>query len=314
MARRETGLAEMTARFRIFLLGAGGALVLASASPAGAATQLGDTFLPEAGSCNISAVALQVGAPVLTPYTVPTDGVITSWSFQAGADVPESLKFKVADPEGGNLFRIVGESAPQTSFTPGVTHIFQTRIPVEANDVIGFHVVTGDCVDDGATGFTGQAFFGDPAPGTTVTFMPPSPNVKLDVSAVLEADADGDDFGDETQDQCPGQTGSQNGCPPPPPEPPDPGDQDAPDTTITERPKDKTKDKEATFGFNSSEAGSTFECSVDVAQFVPCSSPFAQTVGKGNHTFQVRAIDAAGNVDNSPASDVWEFKKKKKKK
>jgi hypothetical protein len=31
-------------------------------------------------------------------------------------------------------------------------------------------------------------------------------------SADLEPDADGDGFGDETQDQCLGTAGSQNGC------------------------------------------------------------------------------------------------------
>jgi hypothetical protein len=35
-------------------------------------------------------------------------------------------------------------------------------------------------------------------------------------------------------------------------------------------------------------------------------------VKKGKHTFEVRAVDAAGNVDPTPASDTWKRKKKKK--
>ena len=33
---------------------------------------------------------------------------------------------------------------------------------------------------------------------------------------------------------------------------------------------------------------------------------------KGTHTFQVRATDAAGNVDPTPATQSWKVKKKKK--
>jgi Cadherin-like domain len=88
----------------------------------------------------------------------------------------------------------------------------------------------------------------------------------------------------------------------------------APDTTITKKPKDKTRKKTATFEFSANDSGSTFECSLDGTQFTPCSSPHHVKVKKGKHQFQVRARDAAGNVDGSPASDDWKVKKKKKKK
>jgi large repetitive protein len=71
--------------------------------------------------------------------------------------------------------------------------------------------------------------------------------------------------------------------------------------------------KSATFEFSSSEAGSTFECSLDGTAFVACNSPDGVKVKKGKHSFAVRAMDAAGNVDASPATDGWKVKKKKKK-
>ena len=103
-------------------------------------------------------------------------------------------------------------------------------------------------------------------------------------------------------------------CPvPPQPEPePQAGDTTPPNTTITKGPKDKTKKKTATFEFSSSEAGSTFECKLDNGPFQPCTSPHDVKVKKGKHTFEVRAKDAAGNVDGSPATDSWKVKKKKK--
>jgi hypothetical protein len=105
----------------------------------------------------------------------------------------------------------------------------------------------------------------------------------------------------------------------PQPQPPDgqgsPGDTTPPDTTIVDRPKDKTKKKQATFEFTGNDARvvATFECRVDDAPFRPCASPFTVKVKKGKHTFEVRAIDAAGNADPTPASDGWKVKKKKKK-
>jgi hypothetical protein len=98
----------------------------------------------------------------------------------------------------------------------------------------------------------------------------------------------------------------------PEPQPPA-GDTEPPDTTITSGPKDKTKKKQATFEFTSNEPGSTFQCAVDGQSLnVPCTSPFTVKVKKGQHTFQVRATDQAGNADGSPATDGWKVKKKKK--
>ncbi len=84
-----------------------------------------------------------------------------------------------------------------------------------------------------------------------------------------------------------------------------------PETTITSGPEGKKNPDDATFEFVSSEAGSTFECSLDQAAFAARTSPTTyQNLDKGWHTFQVRARDAAGNVDPTPASVTWKSKKK----
>jgi large repetitive protein len=79
-----------------------------------------------------------------------------------------------------------------------------------------------------------------------------------------------------------------------------------PATTILTGPQGTTSATSAQFTFTSSQAGSTFQCKLDAAGWSTCSSP--QTVNSlalGTHTFSVRAIDPAGNVDPSPASVTW---------
>lgn len=79
-----------------------------------------------------------------------------------------------------------------------------------------------------------------------------------------------------------------------------------PDTTITSGPTGTVGIASASFSFTSTEAGSSFTCSLDGAAFSSCSSPQNYTnLANGSHTFQVRAADAAGNVDSTPASRTW---------
>lgn len=127
--------------------------------------------------------------------------------------------------------------------------------------------------------------------------------MNLSIGARLEPDSDADDFGDETQDQCPGSGGPDNGCPLLIP------DTSPPETTITRKVPGSISKRTAKFAFISSEPGSTFECSLEgkgldiaVKQFSPCSAVRRYSgLRPGRHRFQVRAIDVAGNIDPSAA-------------
>lgn len=56
------------------------------------------------------------------------------------------------------------------------------------------------------------------------------------------------------------------------------------------------------FTFSSNEPGSTFRCRLDKSKFAKCHSPKRfKRLAPGRHTFQVYAVDAAGNRDPSPA-------------
>jgi large repetitive protein len=79
-----------------------------------------------------------------------------------------------------------------------------------------------------------------------------------------------------------------------------------PDTTMTASPTNPTNSSSASFSFDSSEAGSGFQCQLDAGGYLPCGSPQNYFgLGEGTHTFQVRATDAAGNTDATPATFSW---------
>ena len=80
----------------------------------------------------------------------------------------------------------------------------------------------------------------------------------------------------------------------------------APVTVIETRPDAITAATGASFTFSSTEVGGTFQCSLDGSAFAPCASPASYSgLALGNHLFRVRAIDAAGNADPTPASHDW---------
>jgi large repetitive protein len=89
---------------------------------------------------------------------------------------------------------------------------------------------------------------------------------------------------------------------------PPPKDTTPPETTIESGPASPTTSTSATFTFSSNEAGSTFKCSLDGARFTACTSPHTYSgLALGEHSFLVRATDAAkpANTDPTPAAWIW---------
>jgi hypothetical protein len=80
----------------------------------------------------------------------------------------------------------------------------------------------------------------------------------------------------------------------------------APDTSITAKPNDPSNNASPSFSFSSNETNSSFQCSIDSGSYSTCTSPKSlSTLSDGSHTFSVRAKDAAGNADQSPAGYTW---------
>jgi len=165
--------------------------------------------------------------------TAPENGVITSWSVR-NADGVVLLKV-VRGSDAGKA--AVATSEPATAAS-GTTSTSAARIPIAAGDGIaldvpsgtnlGLHYLAGARLERFAPlGDTPQA----------PQYVGPD-DYEILFSAVVERDADGDGFGDDTQDACPADPQLQAHCPEavaPPAEAP-PGDPAAPPEAGPEEP------------------------------------------------------------------------------
>ena len=75
-----------------------------------------------------------------------------------------------------------------------------------------------------------------------------------------------------------------------------------PETTITSGPEGPTGNSSPSFGFSSSEPGSSFECSLNNSNRAACTSPKTyKNLSDGNYTISVRATDSVGMTDPTAA-------------
>jgi hypothetical protein len=172
-------------------------------------TTLGRTLAPSASDCGGNSY-IPTG-PADYRFSAPADGVVTSWSYLSTADLDGTLKLKIFRPLGGVDYMAVADSAPETPTAANALNTFSTRISVRQGDRIAVHSADLPCTTNVGPGSHIWAP-GDPAPNSTTTF-PNSSQRAVDLSAVVEADADGDGYGDTSQDLCPTDASTQGTCP-----------------------------------------------------------------------------------------------------
>jgi len=80
----------------------------------------------------------------------------------------------------------------------------------------------------------------------------------------------------------------------------------SPDTIIDQAPDEITNSTTGEFHFSSTEDNVTYEFSLDGQNFQITLSPIIiDEVAPGEHQILIRAIDAAGNIDSTPANISW---------
>jgi hypothetical protein len=147
-------------------------------------------------------------------YMTQTPGVIVSWAF-ANKEAVSKFELKVGHSDGVNTIKTVAQSAP-ADLAAGSDTPHPVRIPVSAGDRIGFYSfeMAGSftCGSPGGGADGEQVAVSDQAPGDSTTYSS-STGLTIPLSARVEPDADGDGFGDETQDGCPSNPTVQGACP-----------------------------------------------------------------------------------------------------
>ncbi len=181
----------------------------------GSSTQVGQTT---------NAPVFGVQTPVAPLSTVPgtpsyatPHGVLTSWRFHSSTDASAgAVRLKIFRYTGTGLaFEVLSESSLKT-LAPDTSYDFKERIPVNQGDLLGLTAVgdaeVGITVPGTPQNQLAQFGGGDIPPGETGTATIAWPNLRPSVAATVEADADNDGFGDDTQDKCPVDATTQDLC------------------------------------------------------------------------------------------------------
>jgi hypothetical protein len=150
-------------------------------------------------------------------YTMPSGGVIVEWGARFPVTTGYAGKLKMLRPSGAPAtYTVIGES-DEHEFKVA-TNSFLTRIPVKAGDVIASSGSINGAVSCGtpsAADVVNTVLSApDPAVGSTyVANGDTHTNYRVGLHVTLEPDVDGDTYGDETQDLCPGSAKYHDACP-----------------------------------------------------------------------------------------------------
>jgi uncharacterized repeat protein (TIGR01451 family) len=190
------------------------ALALGAAANAHAAFTIGDTN-GATDNCGSNQNLVQVTTAAGPSYVASSGGVVVSWSYLAHSLTP-TIKLKVYAPTAGDDTKWFLRSASvQKSGGTGPDKVEANKLNTFTESP-GLRIASGDHL--GLTGLSGSGMAcietmnsGDLVrvknpPDSTAgenTFPGPLTGQRIGVTAVVEPDADGDFFGDESQDSCP---------------------------------------------------------------------------------------------------------------
>jgi hypothetical protein len=193
---------------RLLILVLAIAITAGTTSTAGAVT-IGSKCVSNSGG---PTTMFTTGGSHASSFQIPFNGILTKWGTDRTMTANQGkLRALIARYVGSDM-TIVSSSAPSYVW-PETIGEFNVRIPVVAGDILGITAfdseprmcTTGISADSLST--TGSVALGD-------TFTPSSlPGSITPIWAEIENDADGDGYGDETQDKCPQSAASIELCP-----------------------------------------------------------------------------------------------------
>lgn len=189
-------------------------LTLTSIIAIGAASTAGATTIGSKCVSNTSGptTLLVTGGASASQYVVPFNGILTRWGTDRTLSTFDGkLRALLARYVGSDLTIV---STTDRGFAwPNTIGEFSARLPVTAGDILGITSIDSEprmC----NTGLAGDAvsYTGAVAAGDSFTPSGLIGNI-VPVWAEIEPDADGDGYGDETQDKCPQSAATIEACP-----------------------------------------------------------------------------------------------------
>lgn len=205
-------------RWRLALAGVAGAIVVMP-SQASAGTTFGSALnSPPTGGISaatpFTSVTRSVPSADRAPggAVSPVSGIVTRWRLRTvnGTSATAWIaRFRLIRGNGR-----VARTEPVGMLDQNGVQTFETRLPIQAGDALGLDTEggEGDIVVGSASG---SMEFWTPQLGATESRTPDnSAAFHLAINADVEPDADGDGYGDESQDSCPSDPLIQLGaCP-----------------------------------------------------------------------------------------------------
>ena len=172
------------------------ALFMLAVAPAQAGVTIGSTAGANAiSNCAPGWTAVPfVGGNYKTPA-----GIVTKWFTKADGGAGQSMRLVIVRGSDPN-YTVVGESRVE-SITPSASNSFVTRIPVAADDQLAVSG-PGPCFQFSSPDSVRYCNNCDGGSGAGLTTTDLLQEVRLNVSAYIEQDVDGDEWGDESQDNC----------------------------------------------------------------------------------------------------------------
>ncbi len=174
-------------------------------------------------------------APVGVQLSAPAGGVVVRWRLFTDRVGPDtSVQLRLLVPVAGDDYQVTrsGHAIPVAPADPtgaqdrNLLHIFEGGNPIEAGELVGVQLTrpsSGGFVMPMLPVGTGWAYrcmgpacAGSAPPPPDGGTAPTSPinGQFVALNADIEPDTDGDRFGDDSQDRCTDQAGTDRGCPP----------------------------------------------------------------------------------------------------
>jgi hypothetical protein len=203
------------------------AALLALPSSAGAATVFGaDMSQSPSFSTSIYSITNVIRPDGSADTGAPVSGVLVSARIRTtgggGSGVIRVLR-QTSHPDASTYGLL--NTAPEIPVTvmadatlPGHVTEVMTRRPILAGDRLAWYVNDlGSAIKEQTPGAPGECAYAAGASHTVGTSLDHSTagcnNLLVLLSGTIEADADGDGFGDDTQDQCPTDASTHAACP-----------------------------------------------------------------------------------------------------